>query len=403
LIVHARADGFDQGLLSALAVVLIACPCALGIATPMAVWAALGTAARHQVLFANADALERLAKVRAFALDKTGTLTTGQCQVSSVTVDAAEQSEEVLAIAATVASASRHGLSQAIASYAVDEGCTTIPTIDVQTHAGRGLSATCAEIAGPVWLGSLRMMHEQRLKLSPALQATVERHLAQGEPLVALGFAGQVRGLFAFRETIRPSASAALQRLQQDGLAIRVLTGDHTGSARALGERLHVNVLAELLPDDKVQAVRTLRDQFGSTAMVGDGINDAPALAAADVGIAMGGGADVSRETADVCLLGDDLARLPWSLDLARRAVTVIRQNLFWAFAYNIFGIVLAATGQLNPIFAAFAMVVSSLLVVGNSLRLTIDTADNTSLNASEARGLGQHVALTTPQSVISP
>lgn len=403
LIVHMQADGFDQGLLSALAVVLIACPCALGIATPMAVWAALGTAARHQVLFANADALERLAKVRSFALDKTGTLTTGQCQVNNFTVDDPTQSDAVLSLAATVASASHHGLSQAIASYAVDEGCDPGTTVDVQTHAGRGLSATFSQFAGPVLLGSLRMMHEHGLKLSPVMQAAVARHLAQGEPLVAIGFHGCVQGLFAFRETIRPSTATALQKLRQDGLAIRVLTGDHTGSARALGERLQVDVQAELLPEDKVQAVRALRDEFGSTAMVGDGINDAPALAAADVGIAMGGGADVSRETADVCLLGDDLARLPWSLDLARRAVTVIRQNLFWAFAYNILGIVLAASGQLNPIFAAFAMVVSSLLVVGNSLRLTVDNEVTPVVSASEARGLGQHVALTTPQSAISP
>ena len=220
-----------------------------------------------------------------------------------------------------------------------------------------------------VALGSERMMNELQWTMSPTLRQAAADIAARGQGLACIGWNGDVRGVFAFDEEIRPEANAALGSLRDDGWQVLVLTGDHRGRGDQLARQLGVEVRAELLPEEKVHEVGRLRRQTGSVVMVGDGLNDAPALAAADVGVAMGCGADVTREAAGVCLLSNDLSRIRWAVLVARQAMRTVRQNLFWAFAYNTVGIVLAAVGWLNPILAAVAMVGSSLFVIGNSLK----------------------------------
>jgi heavy metal translocating P-type ATPase len=375
---HTERSGLDQGLLAGLAVLLIACPCALGLATPMAVWAALGQAARGQVLFRNGEALERLATVRAVRLDKTGTLTTGTPTVADFAPAFHHDRETVLATAAALASASGHAHCLAIREFVATLHLPEAAVHDARTFPGRGVHARLAD-RGMVYLGSPRWLREHGLSFPPELLIVIEKAYAGGLALTCLGWDGLVRGVFILREQLRPEAVRAVAALRALGLDVAVLTGDHAERGRALGQELGVAVAAEQLPEEKVAAIERVRREIGPVAMVGDGINDAPALAASDVGIALGCGADVSRESAAVCLLGNDLLRLPWAIVLARRTVRIIRGNLFWAFAYNVAGLGFACTGRLNPVLASLAMVLSSLFVVTNSLRLTGSAEEQTS------------------------
>jgi heavy metal translocating P-type ATPase len=428
---HTLTDSFDQGLLTALAVLLIACPCALGLATPLAVWAALGRAAASAVLFRRGEALERLAQVRAVAFDKTGTLTTGATQVAEFATDGTTPINDVLSRAAALAAGSTHAFSIAITRFAESrlrdtpgrstgndarfkvhershdagladadrpfgggvacafEPSTFARAIEVRTLPGRGLAATFDERdnlseldrdsptshathppPATVYLGSLRLMDEAGLVADERLGRMIDATMAASRSLACVGWQGRVRGLFAFDEALRDEARQALADCRANGLHVAILTGDHAERVVRLSDELQAPFAGGLLPDDKVAALRRFGREHGAVAMVGDGLNDAPALAAADVGIALGCGADVSRQTADVCLLGNDLRRIAWSVSLARSTVRTIRQNLFWAFAYNLFGIALAATGRLNPVWASAAMLASSVLVIGNSLKL---------------------------------
>jgi P-type E1-E2 ATPase len=255
-------------------------------------------------------------------------------------------------------------------------GNSTALVDSARTLPGRGTVATVGEIEGQIYLGSLRLMQEAGMQVDQEFRGTISPRLADGLTIVFLGWGGRVRGAFLFREQLRESALPAVADLQQAGCSTSVLTGDHCDRGRLLATQLGIPVLSEQLPEEKVIAIHQLKNAKGGlVAMVGDGINDAPALAAADVGIAMGCGADVSRDTADVCLLGNDLRLVNWSYQLARQTMRTVRQNLFWAFAYNVVGIGIAAAGWMNPIWAAAAMVASSLFVTTNSLRLTTDNA----------------------------
>jgi heavy metal translocating P-type ATPase len=367
---HTYHLGFDRGILVGLAVLLIACPCALGLATPMAVWAALGRAARAQVLFRNGEALERLATVRAVRFDKTGTLTTGTPTIADFVPAFRHDPAAVLEAAAAVASASTHAHCQAIRDLAGRPHPVGPAVGEARTFPGRGLCARRSGDGTVVYLGSPRWLREQGLACPDELGITIEKAVCAGQALTCLGWDGQVNGVFVLREQLRPEAARAVAELLAGGLDVAVLTGDHAARGRALSEELGVAVEAEQLPENKVEAVARARREVGPVAMVGDGINDAPALVASDVGVALGCGTDLSRESAAVCLLGNDLLRLPWAMVLARRTVRVIRANLFWAFVYNVVGVAIACTGRLNPVLASLAMVLSSLLVVTSSLRL---------------------------------
>ena len=382
---HAWQFGLERGVMTGLSVALIACPCALGLATPLAVWTALGTAARRQVLFRSGEALERLASVAVIAWDKTGTITRGDASVVDLVTDPLSSEDEVVSKAAAIAQSSTHPFSRAILSYAGDhlrEGSG-----EVRQIAGRGLLMNSPD-GDTICLGNARWMHEQHYEFSQAMQIALNDGLQSGLAVVLVGWEGRVRGLFLFEEQLRPEAVSVIGEFHELGFEQQLLTGDHFRRAERLVEQITSGVTenqtplrsakpfrlryaAELLPDDKVHEVRRLRSRVGPVAMVGDGVNDAPALAASDVGITMRSGTDVSRDVAGVCLLNNDLSRLPWAMAFSRRAVTVIRQNLFWAFAYNTAGVALACTGYLNPTLAAVIMGGSSLFVITNSLRLT--------------------------------
>lgn len=368
--VHAMLGNAAGGLLAALAVVLIACPCALAIATPFAVWVALGRAAEHQVLFRSGAALERLAQVQALCFDKTGTLTTGDVLVRKIAADPAVRRDDVMTRAAVLASHTDHPIGRAVAGVAEIVGIR--PRVrNVTLSPGRGVIAHWNGEWRATLLGSHRyLVEEQQWTLPPQLASTVSEALADGSPLALIGWDGCVHGVFVFREELRAEASCVLQELQDQRFALTILTGDHRGRGRQLEKELNVPVLAALLPHEKSEHIAKLSNSGVCVAMVGDGVNDAAAIAAADVGIAMGCGADVTRNSADVCLLSNDLSQLVWSLGLARRTVRTIRQNLGWSFAYNGIGVLLAAVGWLHPSVAAVCMVASSLAVTANSLRL---------------------------------
>lgn len=347
LVHHARAGDLERGLFAALSVVLISCPCALGIATPLAFWTALGEAWRRGVLVRGGDALERLARARKVFLDKTGTLTSGRLALAALVPAPAGERVDVLALAAALEAGSEHPVGRAVlAAWRAREEAADLAALPAlqerRVLPGVGVSA---RLDG----------RELRLARSPG--GGVELSLA-GEPLARLAFRAELRG--ATRDVVR--------ELARRGLAPEVLTGDSREGAQELARELDVPFRAELLPADKLAAVRAAGPR--GVVLVGDGLNDAPALAAADVGVSVAGAAAASLEAAEVHLLGDDLSALPDLLDLAARAVRTARRNLAWAFSYNALGLWLAASGRLTPVFAAAAMVASSALVVLSSSRL---------------------------------
>lgn len=380
---HGPRHGWDQGLLAGLAVVLVACPCALGLATPLAVWAGLAAAARRQVLFRSGEAVERLAEVRAWRFDKTGTLTTGAPRVAQFAVEISADTAVVAEVAEILARSSTHPFSRAIAQ-ALETRLDTgrLPpssggssvfslehTLEVLQIAGRGLVGLDVETGRRFVMGNRTLLETEQCRFGPVIAALEMRAHASGTSLTFLGWDGLIRGVWIFTEELRPGAQDLFDWCRSQRLDTAVLTGDHPARGARLSSLLGVPVEAGLLPEGKVESVRKAHQQFGAVAMVGDGVNDAPALAASDVGVALGCGSDVSRDSAQVCLLSNDLCRLPWAIEFARHLVGTIRGNLFWAFAYNIVGIALACTGNLNPALAALLMVVSSILVIGGALR----------------------------------
>jgi heavy metal translocating P-type ATPase len=370
LVYHGARDTWQTAIFSALAVLLIACPCALGLATPMAMCAAFGEASRRQILIRGGDILERLATVGAIAFDKTGTLTTGLPTLRAILVASGEDEQKIRSLAGQLSANSGHPFARSIAR-AADAGAEHKPTIgEVRTRAGCGLEAEQTGHEGLLYLGSLSWMRELQMVLPVEIENQLQPYLQRGESVSALAWQGQVRAAFVLHDHLRDDARAAVAACRELGLHVEALTGDHRARAQALERELETAVRGELTPADKVAAIEALRKSYAGVVMVGDGLNDSPALAMADVGIALACGADLARESAGVCLLGNDLRQIAWTVSLARRTVRIVRQNLFWAFAYNVVGIGLAASGRLNPAFAAFAMVASSGLVIVNSLRI---------------------------------
>lgn len=368
----------EQGLLTALAVLLIACPCALGIATPLAIWAALGRAARSGVLIRDSAILEKLSHIRQVFFDKTGTLTTGEASLAEIVVNRLPTGDgksspqvvseaKLLQLVASLEHGSEHPLARSIQAAAAIQNLPLLPIEGFKAMPGLGISGRVENL--DLVVGSWRLVQQSNLAVPDTLQAERQRLEQAGLSVVYAGWTGQVQGLFGLTETLRPAAATALAHMQRQGLAVQALTGDSTTAGAALSQRLGITVRSELLPHDKVSAVEQA-EAAGPVAMIGDGLNDAPALARASVGIALGCGADVTREAADVSLLGNDLAQITWTLTLARRAYRTIGWNLLWAFLYNVIGVAIAMAGLLHPILAAVAMVISSAMVVGNSLRI---------------------------------
>ena len=367
------AGDWNAAILNAVAVLVIACPCALGLATPTAVMAGTGVAARAGILIKDAEALEIAHAVRTVAFDKTGTLTEGRpVLVAEVAVEGDE--EALLARSAALQQGSEHPLAKAVlAAFAArNAGGGAAPTArDVRAVAGRGLRGTVD--GRTLLLGSRRMMAEAGIDTAP-LAARADALAHEGCTVSWLGEAGegapQLHGLLAFRDPPRAHAAQAIDELRRLGVRTVMISGDNAGAAGAIARVLGIDdVRADVLPEQKADAVRAL-GQEGRVAMVGDGINDAPALAAADVGIAMGTGTDVAMHAAGITLMRPEPGLVADALDVSRRTVRKIRQNLFWAFAYNVVGLPLAALGLLDPVVAGAAMAFSSVSVVSNTLLL---------------------------------
>lgn len=373
--------GFVPGLLIALSVLLIACPCTLGVATPLAFWTGLAVAARRGILVRSGAILERLAKVTDVFFDKTGTLTGGTFRLAAVLSGSGGQSNggggngrPFLQVAASLESRAGHPIAAALRDGAASAGLAELQVSGWRAEPGLGVRGRVAGSETEHVLGSRRLMEHVGFNMEPELAEAAARRGAYGETVVYLGSAGQVRAAFAAGEEVRPEAGTAVGALRRLGTRVAILSGDERGSAERLGAALGISdVRWGLLPHEKVQAVQAARGGPASprVAMVGDGINDAAALAAADVGIALGCGADVAREAADVTMVGGGLIQVPWLLRFSRRVRRTVATNLIWSFAYNTAGIGLALTGWLPPVLAAMAMVLSSLFVIGNTRRLS--------------------------------
>ena len=367
---------FETALIHAMAVLVIACPCALGLATPVAIMAGTGVAAKHGILIKDVQALELAHRVQTVAFDKTGTLTVGQPRLLAHVPAPGQDAPTALALAARVQSGSEHPLARAVVSAAEKQGLSGPTAQDLQAVPGKGV---LAEVDGKqLLLGSLRCLQEEGLDIG-MWQPDIDALQAQGASLSALAErtnAGlQALLLMGFGDEPKVGAAQALGALRDRGLKLVMISGDNQAAAEAMARRLGLHpetgeVLANVLPGDKSAQVQKLRAGGQVVAMVGDGVNDAPALAAADVGMAMGNGTDVAMHAAGITLMRGEVALVGAALDISARTVAKIRQNLFWAFAYNVAGIPLAALGYLNPMMAGAAMALSSVSVMANALLL---------------------------------
>ncbi|MCD1637650.1 heavy metal translocating P-type ATPase [Pseudomonas stutzeri] len=360
----------EVALINAVAVLVIACPCALGLATPAAIMAGTGVAARHGILIKDAEALEVAHAVNAVAFDKTGTLTSGKPQIIHLhAVDGDEA--RILRLAGALQRGSEHPLARAVLERCEADGITVPDVQKSQALSGRGIAGTLD--GQQLALGNRRMLEEYGLQPGELLD-TAQRWEAEGRTLswlVEQTPEPRILGLFAFGDSLKDGAAAAIAGLAARHIRSHLITGDNRGSARVVAEALHIDdVHAEVLPADKAATVAELKKGGAVVAMVGDGINDAPALAAADVGIAMGGGTDVAMHAAGITLMRGDPRLVPAALQISRRTYRKIQQNLFWAFIYNLVGIPLAAFGFLSPVVAGAAMALSSVSVVSNALLL---------------------------------
>jgi cation-transporting ATPase V len=363
------AEDPQAGLVAAVAVLIIACPCALGLATPVAIMVGTGRGAELGVLIKGVEVLERTRRITTVVFDKTGTLTRGEMTLTDAVPAAGQDEGELLARAGAVEADSEHPIGQAIA-VAARQRVGALPQVTgFQALAGRGARA---DVDGTtVWVGRRKLLADAGLLLPAALEDEAEQLEEDGKTAVFAGWDGEVRGLLTVADTLKEGAAELVERLHAMGLEAAMLTGDNARTAQAIAGRVGIDrVLAEVLPDDKVGEVARLQAEGQVVAMVGDGVNDAPALVQADLGIAIGTGTDVAIEASDLTLLRDDLAGVATAIQLSRRTYRTIVQNLAWAFGYNVAAIPLAALGLLSPIVAGAAMAASSVSVVGNSLRL---------------------------------
>ncbi|WP_371354886.1 heavy metal translocating P-type ATPase [Pseudomonas chlororaphis] len=359
----------ETALINAVAVLVIACPCALGLATPTAIMAGTGVAARHGILIKDAEALERAHEVSTVVFDKTGTLTSGTPRIAHL--DAVDGDEDhLLQLAGALQRGSEHPLAKAVLDLCAERQLAVADVSASQSLTGRGIAGTLD--GRQLALGNRRLLEESGLQAGD-LAASAKAWETEGRTLswlIEQQPQPRVLGLFAFGDTLKPGALQAVQQLGARHIGSHLLTGDNRGSAKVVAEALGItNVHAEVLPADKAATVAELK-KTGVVAMVGDGINDAPALAAADIGIAMGGGTDVAMHAAGITLMRGDPRLVPAALEISRKTYAKIRQNLFWAFVYNLIGIPLAAFGLLNPVLAGAAMALSSVSVVSNALLL---------------------------------
>ncbi len=358
---------FNTGLINAVAVLVIACPCALGLATPTAIMVGTGIGAENGILIKSGEHLERTHEMDAIVFDKTGTITKGEPEVTDIVTFGAER-DEVLRISASVERTSEHPLGQSIVKKGQEELLLLTEPEKFMAVPGKGLKATLD--GQEIYIGNRRLMNDNKISIEVA-EDDLARLEEEGKTAMILSIDGKLSGVIAVADQIKETSKKALADLKEMGLDIYMMTGDNERTARAIAKEVGIeNILAEVLPENKAEEVEKLKSQGKHVGMVGDGINDAPALAAADVGFAIGTGTDVAMEAADITLMRGDLTGVVTAIRLSHRTMKTIRQNLFWAFFYNSVGIPFAAFGFLNPMVAGAAMAFSSVTVVSNSLRL---------------------------------
>jgi Cu+-exporting ATPase len=369
------SPAFSYALVASVAVLIIACPCALGLATPMSIMVGVGRGAQHGVLIRDAEALERMEKVDTLVVDKTGTLTEGRPKVVQVEAAAGFQQDDVLQKLASVERASEHPLAMAVVAAAQERKLALSEVTDFDSPVGKGVTG---RIQGAQLVsGAGKFLAEHGIDVAP-LQAAAERQRARSATVIFVAIEGKLAGFVAIADPIKATTPAALKALREAGVRIVMLTGDGNTTAQAVGKELGIDeVIAEVFPEDKARIVQRLRGEGRVVAMAGDGVNDAPALAAAEVGIAMGTGTDVAMESSGITLLQGDLMGIVRARKLSRKTMRNIRENLFLSFVYNVAGIPLAAGVLypffgllLSPVVAAAAMALSSVSVIANALRL---------------------------------
>jgi Cu+-exporting ATPase len=362
------AGDFPQALLSFIAVLIISCPCALGVATPAALMVGVGKGAEAGILIRGAEVLERARQLNVVVFDKTGTLTRGEPNVTDIVPLCGATEDDVLRLAAAVEVGSEHPLGEAIVRAAQMRGLELPAVADFRAIPGHGI---CGSIDGcRALLGNRSLLRQEDIDPGPA-EAVMQRLEQEGKTAMLVARDGRLYGIVAVADTLKPEAKETIAALRGEGIEVVLLTGDNERTARAIGSQLGIErVIAEILPGDKAKVIKDLQAQGKKVAMVGDGVNDAPALATADIGIAIGSGSDVAKETGSIILIKDDVREVVLAIRLSRMTLRKIKQNLFWAFVYNTIGIPIAALGYLNPIIAAAAMALSSLSVIANSALL---------------------------------
>ncbi|GAY77409.1 lead, cadmium, zinc and mercury transporting ATPase [Sporolactobacillus inulinus] len=364
--IFAQPGQWDVALSAAISVLVIACPCALGLATPTSIMVGTGKAAEHGILFKGGEYLESMQNVQTVILDKTGTVTHGKPEVTQVILLGDMDEKELLRVVQAAELQSEHPLAKAITAYGDVDHLPKADHFVAQT--GAGISA---EVSGKqVVVGTRRLMQQKKIEVKQAIKKTLALE-SDGQTVMFAAVDGKLQALIAVADTIKADSTEAIHALKARSIDVYMITGDNQRTAEAIARKVGIDhVLAEVLPEGKADKVRRLQKQGLRVAMVGDGVNDAPALAVADVGIAIGTGADVAIEAADLTLVGGELTHVVKAIDLSKKTMRNIRQNLFWALFYNTIGIPVAALGLLAPWVAGAAMAFSSVSVVANSLRL---------------------------------
>jgi len=363
--------GFSFAFLVLLAVLLIACPCALGIATPTAILAGVGKGAEYGILIRGGEYVEKARKLTTVVFDKTGTLTKGEPSVTDVIAFKGYKEDEILLFAAIAEKGSEHPLAEAVLKKASSLKINVPDAEAFEAIPGHGVKARFN--GKTILLGNRRLMEINRISIGENVESHLTKFEEEGKTVILLAVDGEIVGILAAMDTLKDSAREAIRNLKKMGLEIVMLTGDNERTARAIAKQLSIdNVIANVLPWEKVNVIKKLQGEGKVVAMVGDGINDAPALAQAHIGIALGSGTDIAKETGGIVLIKDDLQDVVRAIMLSRATMRKIKQNLFWAFIYNTVSIPIAAVGLLSPIMAAGAMALSSLFVVSNSATLKL-------------------------------